>query len=448
MDAELAPVLSGSESSSSTPPVRSRQQLSELERVLQRLEREQNYTRFKKLYKSYLQLLMETEREHLEAVHGLTNRAHRAWLRMHKRSGSFSSALQQQHERPSNEESDADEVTRTHTSLCTRAYLTAVLVFVQNVPLRNWAARAAAQTKKRSASGAGAESHKKSKQSDEAELQQQQQQQQHPMLTNVARSLLALEEELITGAAHRLSGSVDAVVPEGQKVQLPPLDRTKRTLYTPPSLGRLIYESRFVNPAARKRNLRDAHNPFPPLSMHCSMCREPLSAADENTSPERVPYIVCGTPHCDRWYHKRCVAKLHECFFLDGGAAEVDLMDTNTFTFLCPRCVFCHNPECKVAAAEGEQGAYSLKTADNDAFAWPAYQCCDICEALFHVTCALPIDNAYAYERCACCRNRLRRVDAARTKGKNPSATMDVVANPAPPGGAAASSAGAAVSSQ
>jgi hypothetical protein len=200
----------------------------------------------------------------------------------------------------------------------------------------------------------------------------------------------------------------DAVAQKGQKIQLSPLDRTKRTLYKPPSFGRMLYESRRANPAARKITTK---NPFGAIGKHCSMCREPLGK-DTAPEPERVPYIRCTTGDCKRWYHKRCVAKLHECFFPDGAGAEVDLMDTSTFIFVCPRCIFCHDPDCKVAAADTKKpgaGAYSLKApgqGDKDAYSWPGYRRCDDCEAVFHIVCA-------KYRLCTYCHRNAKFVKAS-----------------------------------
>jgi hypothetical protein len=245
------------------------------------------------------------------------------------------------------------------------------------------------------------------------------------------RLALAAEKAFIEQIRNHLNVVADVVVPDGQKILLPPLNRSRRSLYKPPTFGRVLYESARANPAARKPNLRNKENPYPPLTMHCSLCRGPLGAASEGTPDDRVPYIVCTTPDCERTYHKRCVAALHECFFPDAenaDSAQVDLMNPSTFIFVCPRCVFCHDPNCKVAAEKmgvSGSGAYSLKEpgpGDSDAYSWPSYRRCEDCEAPFHMTCS------EKFHVCAYCHGTLRNVKA-------------MVGEPVPPGGACAAAA-------
>jgi hypothetical protein len=226
----------------------------------------------------------------------------------------------------------------------------------------------------------------------------------------------------------------EPVAPDDKPLQLSAPDRSRRSLYLPPSLGRVMYESEAANPIARKCNTR---NPGGAISTHCSVCRKRLGSAPATTRLECVTYIGCKTPKCGRWYHKQCVAKLHECFFQDGDGREIDLMDPDTFIFLCPRCVFCHHPECKVAQDAGEPrgaGAYSVKERGPralDIYYWPAYRSCADCDAIFHLSCA-----AGESFMCTYCHRT-----TAYEHPKNPESDAELEAMPAETSAAASSAA-------
>jgi hypothetical protein len=123
----------------------------------------------------------------------------------------------------------------------------------------------------------------------------------------------------------------------------------------------------------------------------CPMCEKTFKKDNEDDDPSKVLVVKCDVKECRRRYHKECVKHWIECRVAHNDCDEKDIdrsdwmfSGTSNLWFFCPRCVFCHSPDCKMPPVSHSRAL--KKRSDGSSKYNPGFQCTQ-CAIQYHSEC-------------------------------------------------------------